>query len=179
MKKYIKHAAAAGALFLALMQTGCTPEEQAFATGAAVGGVAGVALASYDHPYYYDRPYYYYRGRYYYGGHYHNGYYHYHGHRYHGGHYYYNGYRYYNGRRYRAQPGHYGYYRNASEYKRYHSRTTTTRRYYGSGSSGTYGTSRSTYRTHSRLGYGNSGYYNGSRTRTTTRTTYRSGAVRY
>ena len=58
MKKQIKHAAAAGVLLSALLLTGCTPQEQAFATGAAVGGIAGAALASYEHPYYYDRPYY-------------------------------------------------------------------------------------------------------------------------
>jgi len=103
--------------------TACTPEEQAFVTGAAVGGVVGAVLVD-DHPRYYDRPFYYYRGRYYYGGRYYRGYYYYRGHRYYGGHYYHKGYRYYNGRRYKAKVGRYGYYRNRHEYERYHTRNT-------------------------------------------------------
>ena len=110
-----------------LVLNGCTPEEQALATGLAAGAVGGAVIASsYDHPRYYDRPYYYHNGHYYYGGRYHNGYYYHNGHRYHGGHYYHNGYRYHNGRRYRAKAGRYGYYRKKSS-KSY----TTKRRYRG------------------------------------------------
>ncbi|MDQ1325896.1 MAG: hypothetical protein QG564_1020 [Campylobacterota bacterium] len=84
----IKHLGAIGVISSMLFFSGCTPEEQAFASGAAVGAVAGTIIGSYDSPRYYDRPYYYYGGRYYYGGHYRNGYYHYKGRRLHGGHYY-------------------------------------------------------------------------------------------
>ena len=113
----LKKMTLAGAFVSALLLNGCTPEEQAFATGAAVGAL-GTAVV-YSYPYYYDRPYYYYHGHYYYGGHYHHGYYYHHGHRYYGGHYYNNGYRYYNGRRYRAEVGRYGYYRSREEYRHY------------------------------------------------------------
>jgi len=101
-----------GILSSILLLNGCTPEEQALATGLAVGAVGGAVIASDHHHHYhdyYDRPYYYYHGHYYYGGRYHNGYYYHKGHRYHGGHYYHNGYRYHNGRRYRAKVGEYGY----------------------------------------------------------------------
>ena len=114
MKNKIKNITLISALTSALFFTGCTPEEQAMATGA----VAGVAAAGavYSSPHYYNRPYYYDNGRYYYGGHYDNGFYYYHGHRLATGHYYDGGYRYYNGRRYRAVVGHYGYYQNKSQY---------------------------------------------------------------
>jgi len=121
----LKKITLAGAFISALILSGCTPEEQAFAGGAAVGAI-GTAMV-YSYPHYYNRPYYYYGGRYYYGGYYRNGYYYYRGHRYYGGHYYSHGYRYYNGRRYRAYPGRYGYYRNASEYRHY--RTSRVNRY--------------------------------------------------
>ena len=125
-----------GALASVLLFNGCTPEQQALATGVAVGAVGAAVVYSY--PYYYDRPYYYYRGHYYYGGHYHHGYYYHHGHRYHGGHYYHNGYRYHNGRRYRAQVGRYGYYQNREQYRNRHR--------YVNGGSGGYGNRNGTYR---------------------------------
>jgi len=110
---------------------GCTPEEQALASGLAVGTIAGAAITSYSYPVYYDQPYYYYGGRYYYGGYYRHGYYYHHGHRYYNGHYYYNGYRYHNGRRYRAVHGKYGYYHRGhgggslSNHKKYKKHTKT------------------------------------------------------
>jgi hypothetical protein len=109
----IKHIGAVALLSSTLFFTACTPEKQAFVSGATVGVVAA---SVYSYPYYYNRPYYYHGGRYYYGGYYHGGYYHYHGHRFHSGHYYHNGYRYYNGHRYRAQVGRHGYYANRSQY---------------------------------------------------------------
>lgn len=81
----VKHLGTVGLISGMLFLTACTPEERAFATGAAVGAIV---VASYDYPRYYDRPYYYYHGRYYYGGVWRDGYYHYRGHRYHGGRYY-------------------------------------------------------------------------------------------
>ena len=99
-----------------LIFTACTPEEQAMATGVAVGAGA-VALSSYNYPRYYNQPYYYHGGRYYYGGHYSGGYYHYRGQRYRGGHYYNSGYRHYNGQRYRATSGRYGHYNSRSHYR--------------------------------------------------------------
>jgi hypothetical protein len=111
-----------GIAAIALLMQGCTPEQQAFAAGAAMGGIAGAALASYDHPHYYDRPYYYYEGRYYYGGYYRDGCYRYHNRCLRGGHYYRDGYRYYNGRRYRAVAGRYGYYPSRSHYERHRNR---------------------------------------------------------
>ena len=114
-----KRTLAAGLIAVGLLTVqGCTPEERALATGMAIGGIAGAAIAS-DHPRYYDRPYYYYRGRYYYGGYYRHGYYYFRGRRLRGGHYYHHGYRYYNGRRYRAVPGRYGYYPSRRYYERY------------------------------------------------------------
>jgi len=77
IKTKIKHISAVALLSSTLFFTACTPEEQAFVTGATVGVVAA---SVYSYPYYYNRPYYYYGGRYYYGGYYHGGYYHYHGH---------------------------------------------------------------------------------------------------
>ncbi len=130
ISRKLKHLGAIGVLSSALIFSGCTPEEQAFGTGAAVGVATGVILSSYSYPHYYGYPYYYYGGRYYYGGYYRNGYYYYRGRRYYGGHYYYHGYRYYNGRRYRAQPGRYGYYRNKNEYTRYRNRNYNRNRGY-------------------------------------------------
>ena len=47
-----------GAVIIAALLVGCTPEEQAFMTGAAVGGVAGSALTTYHNGYhYYDHGY--------------------------------------------------------------------------------------------------------------------------
>ncbi len=121
----LKHGISAIAIAATIFAiNGCTPEQEAFAAGAAVGGVAGAAMASYDYPHYYDRPYYYYNGHYYYGGYYRNGCYYYRNRCYRGGHYYHNGYRYSNGRRYRAVPGRYGYYRSAHEYRHYTARPT-------------------------------------------------------
>lgn len=114
MKQIIKKIGFIFALSFSLFfTTACTPEQEALATGAIVGAVAGAAIASYSKPYYYDnRPYYYHSGRYYYGGRYNNGYYYYNGRRFRNGHYYRDNYRYYNGRRYTAQSGRYGYYNN-------------------------------------------------------------------
>ena len=75
MMKKFKKIGVIAALSSALIFSACTPEEQAFASGAAVGGTA-VALSSYNYPHYYNQPYYYHGGRYYYGGYYRNGYYH-------------------------------------------------------------------------------------------------------
>ncbi|MEA3419506.1 MAG: hypothetical protein U9Q90_08930 [Campylobacterota bacterium] len=105
------------ALSSLLLFTGCTPEEQALATGVAVGGTA-VALSSYSYPRYYDQPYYYHNNRYYYGGYHQNGYYHHGGNRYSNGHYYNNGYRHYNGQRYRAVNGQHGHYSSRNNYQR-------------------------------------------------------------
>jgi len=113
LKKKFRNIGMIGAVASSLLFTGCTPEEQALASGVAIGAATGMALSSYSYPYYYNRPYYYYGGRYMYGGYYRGGYYHYHGRRYRSGHYYNNGYRYYNGRRYRAQSGRHGYYRTS------------------------------------------------------------------
>ncbi|MFT7879797.1 MAG: hypothetical protein ABXS91_05310 [Sulfurimonas sp.] len=104
-----------------LFNTGCTPQEEAFVTGAATGVVVGSIISS-DRPRYYNRPYYYYHGRYYYGGRYTNGYYYYKGRKYYGGHYYHRGYRYHNGKRYRAVRGKYGYYKSRRDYERRHRR---------------------------------------------------------
>ena len=111
-------AALSSAMFF---NTGCTPQEEAFAAGTATGVVVG-SMMSYDYPYYYDRPYYYYGGIYYYGGRYYNGYYYYRGRKLYGGHYYYNGYRYHQRKRYRAVNGEYGYYRTQRDYERRHRR---------------------------------------------------------
>jgi hypothetical protein len=128
------------------MLSGCTPEEQALATGLAVGAVGGAAVASHDHHHdYYGRPYYYHHGHYYYGGRYHNGYYYHNGHRYHGGHYYNNGYRYYNGRRYRAKVGEYGY-RTDQRYRNYKRDTHVTQRRYTPSSTTRTKTTTSRYR---------------------------------
>ena len=120
-----------------LIQQGCTPEEQAFATGAAMGGIVG-GMVMYDYPYYYDRPYYYYHGRYYYGGYYRHGCYFFRGYRYCGGHYYHDGWRYHNGRRYRARVGQYGYYPSRRVYERYHRHQGGSGTYRPNGGSGTY-----------------------------------------
>jgi len=161
LQNRLKHIGIAGLLSSLLLLSGCSQEEEAFATGALFGTTAGVALASYSYPHYYGYPYYYYGGRYYYGGYYRNGYYYYRGHRYRGGHYYHHGYRYHNGRRYRAQSGRYGYYRNASEYRKrghhsrksqYGGRSHVSRRQYqrGSHTAPSHGRvrSRTTYRSH-------------------------------
>jgi hypothetical protein len=109
-----------GLISSVLLLNGCTPEEQALATGLAMGAMGGSAIAtSRNVPQYYDKPFYYYHGNYYYGGRYYNGCYYHNGHRYYGGHYYKNGYRYHNGRKYRARVGQYGYYRNRNDYNRY------------------------------------------------------------
>ena len=145
IRKNFKKIGMIGAVASSLLFTACTPQEQALASGVAMGAVAGVALSSYSYPHYYNQPYYYNGGRYYYGGYYRGGYYYYRGHRYRSGHYYNNGYRYYNGRRYRANVGSHGYYTSRNQYN-----------------------NRSRYRNNSRNNY-NRGNNRSSRTRTVNR----------
>ena len=46
IKKNLKKITIAGALASSLLFTGCTPEEQALASGVAIGAATGLALSS-------------------------------------------------------------------------------------------------------------------------------------
>ena len=56
----LKHLSVIGIVSGMLLVNGCTTEERAFVTGAAVGAIV---VASFDHPRYHDRPYYFYKER--------------------------------------------------------------------------------------------------------------------